>query len=207
MKKLTKETRWSRIFRDSDDTRIYESKLAAGEPSLSPDLVQKEWPTWSQDERFDFAKALAAKTKLASIDESVLQHLMNVGNDVVASTIANAVARFKDRQKAMDLLLTRMVTCKEPRGNFYQALANFRDKAVVVALEGEYRRLSQRLESHGEEGSDVKIDYISCCAALGQITSSAQYGFAIKKYADDPDQVVSNFTRSILHAGLTIRPQ
>lgn len=201
MKKLLNETPWSKTYVNPDGMRIYESKLKIEGTSVDPALIQEKWSEWTQSERFDLSKALAAKTVLSAEDERVLQFLIQTDEDVIASTVANAVGRLRDRGVAITLLLTRMSSCKEPRANFYQVLSKFQDARVRAALSAEYTRIKKQIDL-GKKDQYMILDYLACCAALAQLESDRRYMDEIKAYAESPNEIIRNFTQSLRNHGL-----
>jgi hypothetical protein len=197
MKKLIKDTLWSRLYIDSNGMRMDESKLETEKISVNLHFVQEHWTNWSQPERFDFARALSRKRVFSPEDEVVLQYLIRDRDDVIASTVANAVGRMRDRTVAVGLLLERMVSCSEPRANFYQALSNFEEQRVIRSLLAEHSRLERKIQAT-QKAVDAILDYISCCAALGKLTANEQYTRTITSYTTMDEEIVRNFARSSL---------
>ena len=201
VKRLLRETIWSRVYLSSGGMQMYESKLRDADSVPTLHFVEKAWHEWTQPERFDFAKAFAARKRISTKDEEVLKFLISDDDDIIASAVATSVGRIHDSRSAAELLRKRMSSCKEPRANFYTALARFEnDPLVLSALEGEYRRL-EKLFRNEQNDLYVAVDYFECASSLAKLTRSKMYLETIKAHASKHEnRAIRQAARSTLNS-------
>jgi hypothetical protein len=190
--RVISENRWSRVYELSSGTRTYASKFLTDGLTVSSDTLITEWPTWSEHERLEFAKAYKAKPEITEEDQQILSFLIENGNERVWVSIATILVKHSDREMVLRFLLARLdASSSEPKGNFMQALTTIADPRVAPALKRFYERLQREINQAGGTADPIlTIDFLHCCSALMELERDSHYRGAIESYLQDSRDLV-----------------
>ena len=196
MRRLIKESLWSRTFQDDErGFRYSESKFKTAEAAVTHDFVQARWPEWDADQRVDFANAFSHKEAFSDEDAAVLAFMMDSGSDIIASTVASAVPCISNKDRAFELLVAGLGSAVQ-KANFFQALGALRDLRAVSILEEHFRTFNNT-QGTPIDRDDV-FDYVSCCASLAMLTSDPKYRQIVESFVGSHDDSISRFAKTVL---------
>ena len=187
--RIQREEEWYRVYSSATYPRIYESKFATGEASITVAELQSRWQGWNEGEQVQFAQAFSRKPTLSGEDERVLDFLMEQHGEMVSSSIATLVARHPDKKRAARFVTDCLRAYPKTRGNFLLALANLAAPETASDLLSVYQECSQKIEENVDDYESV-VDLLYCSAALYRTTKEAKYQDLITSYLHNPNDRV-----------------
>ncbi len=193
MRELIRESEWLRTYR-IDDTLQYESKLLLDEMSISADDIVSRWPSFSAEEKWEFALAFQARNKIGPKDARLVEYLWKSGNSIIRSTLAPLLPLHPRRDTALHLLLSQIDEDKGHRANYFQALEAIGDPSSIEPLRRIYEHLlAENKGSFDAFDFDQAIDFITCSNTLWRLTGSDRFRASIGRFASHPNPAVRNF--------------
>jgi hypothetical protein len=199
--KLVKETEWTRVY-EVGGWMCHESKFMTDGLKVSAESIKARWPTFSFEEKLDFANAFGAGGKVTAEDERILDFLMEAGDFPIWMAIAGRLRHHRDKDRVLAFLLERVKAEDTPKGNFFQALGWMNDKRALPALRATFDGYRRRLGASPTSGVSPNYDYtdyLACCVALWKISGSLEYKQVIDEALKSQDDGVRNT------AGLLLR--
>jgi hypothetical protein len=186
------------------------SKFFNKDFNVSKDVLEAEWPSWTPDERVNFAAAFSVRADLTDNDQRVLEFLIEKGNPSIWRAIALSVARHRGRNLAVEFLLIRVTEDPPPLANYYQAIEMLSPPECVSTLVRALLRHSKELELHPSlriwDDRFVYLDYLSCSATLFKVTGQKEYEANIKRMTEHPDETVRQMAHMVASSsGITFR--
>lgn len=132
---LKKERRFSRYFFSAENKMgTIISRFMDGSASFTFEQLEKEWPGWSEDERWDFCNACCWLNKQPDFAE-MMRFVMRCGNPDDWSAVALPVAGALPQQEAFDVLVEKLRRVKiGKRSNVAQAIAHTKHPAAAAIL-------------------------------------------------------------------------
>ena len=184
------------------------SKFSRKDFVVPAEVVETRWFSWTREERGKFASAFSQRLDMDDNDERLLDFLMENGETPIWRSIALAVARHRNRSRALGFLSARIAEGITPVANFYQALGMLLASECVPVLQAALSRHRHEVDKHPsiEAWQDrfTYLDYLSCSAALFLITRQEEYRDNLKKMMQHPDQIVSQLAHTVAAtSGLT----
>jgi hypothetical protein len=190
-KELVRESEWFRVYRIGPDLFLRESKFLTDRLETSVASVQQRWPSFSDEQRLDFAAAFVARPAVTAEEQQVLQFLLETGAEDILVRIASRLQNPADREQVLALLLDRVASGVGSSAKYYQALALMGDARAVPLLrqryEGYHRRLAP-MESLGPESE--LADYQMCCHALWNLDGALEYRNSLEQLLTHPDETI-----------------
>lgn len=197
---LVKESEWSYVYKVGDKSYSYVSKFLEDENfRVEASTIRARWPGMSEEERLDFVQNFWSKASWDENDTQILEIIMEDGNDHLWEHCAQAFLRHPDRDRAVRFLIERMEKYEgdEP-ANYIQALSISKDPRSASAIRPYFEKYQKEMEAEKISGipDDVVFGpmpysaYLNVCGALLQITGSAEYEQAIRKYLDHQSEQV-----------------
>jgi hypothetical protein len=201
--RLIKETTWSRVYEGEHGSMITRSKFRTDGLSVTFEHVKENWAQWNEMERLDFAQAYSAKTAFSADDDRrILEFVMKGGSEIVASTLAVALAGCSGSENAFDLIVSQLMqSANVLKGNFFQAIGKLGDKRGITVLEGFHEALAAGVAKNPTANALV-LDYLSCCTALALLTRNSTYKQVVKGYLDDEREIVRQFATTLIQLKL-----
>lgn|SRR5258708_806998 len=184
------------------------SKFSRRDFVVPAEVVGTRWFSWTREERSRFASAFSQRLDMDDNDERVLDFLMENGEPPVWRSIALAVARHRDRSRAISFLLARIAEGISPVANFYQAIGMLSAPECAPILREALLRHRQEIEVHpfvhAWHDRFIYLDYLSCSATLFRITRQQEYRDILDAMLRHPDRIVSQLARTVATtSGLT----
>jgi hypothetical protein len=199
------EEEWYRVYTSSTHPRIYESKFATGEASITLAELQSRWQGWNEGEQVQFAQAFKWKPVLDSEDELILDFLIRQDGEMLSASIANMVAKLPNKREAARFLVDCLKAYPQNRGNFLTALADLAAPETVSDLSSVFHECSQKIIENPEDHSSL-IDLLYCSAALFRTTAEIRYRDLINYYLQHTnDKVRYQAENAMRWAGITSR--
>lgn len=201
--KLIKETEWTRVYKRGD-SYVYVSKFLEDGLEVSAESIRERWPTFSFDEKVDFAQAFSRGARVTAEHEQVLDFLMEAGDFPVWMSIAGRLRHHRDKDRVLAFLLERVREEKVPKGNFFQALGLMNEKRALPALRAVYDSYRELLSASPAAGASPDydyLDYLHCCEALWKISGSGEYKQVIEDASKSQDELVRITAELILRNG------
>ena len=183
--RVLREEEWYRVYTSSQHPRIYESKFATGEATISLAELQSRWPGWDEGERVQFAQAFAGKAALSGEDEQVLGFLMQQDGEMISTSIAKSVAKLSDKKRAARFLVDCLRTFRGTRGNFLMALGDLAAPETAPELSVVFEECTQSIGQNAEDYESM-ADLLYCSEALFRITAERRYLDVIASYLHHP---------------------
>jgi hypothetical protein len=153
--------------------RRFESRFLDGTAAITLAELQKLWPSWNEDERLDFCRALACGADVTDV-QSILRFLIMHSDRCVRSTIALNVAMRLPAEEAV-LVLKGWCLADEigQCANYFQALALTKDIGVLDFLRSCFRRIwnNEGLMARADFQNWMAFDAVCCLKemlALGE---------------------------------------
>lgn len=188
--KPIKETEWTRVYR-AGDAFVHVSKFLEGGLQVSADSIRARWPTFSFQEKLDFAQAFSAGGKATAEDERILDFLMEAGDFHIWDAIALRLRHHRDKDRVLAFLLERIKEKGEYKANFFQAIGLMKNERAVRALRAAYDDYRKRLGASLSSGASLDyMDYLYCCAALWRIEGPSEYKQVIEDASRSQDEAV-----------------
>jgi len=102
---LSRETRFSRNYDSDDQKRSHMiSRFMDGSTSITAVELQREWPTWTAEERVDFCQSCSWLDRQSDFAD-MLRYIMQQGGGYNWSAVALSVASELPRDEAFQALL------------------------------------------------------------------------------------------------------
>src|SRR5215469_14446628 len=168
---VIEDHRWSRLYQLESGQKVYASKFLTDNLVISLDEVTREWDSWTDQQRLDFAKAYKYKVTVSAEDVKVLSFLMVNGDDPVLVCIAHQLIKHPDRDSVFSFLVSRLrATSSEPKANFISVIQAFGTPNAISVLR-EFHDLSWAQLESGEGTADIVTinDLLYCCSALAHL--------------------------------------
>ena len=162
--------------------------------------IRRRWPEMKERERLDFASNFQAKKEWTDNDTEIVEIIMQNGSDLILSACALAMLRHPDRNRVVEFLLERVrhSESEQPPLNYMQALGLASDPRAVTVIRPYYEKCLKAMEAEAVTGvpDDVVFGpvpyhaFLAIAGVLFKITRSEEYGQAIRKYFDHPNEQV-----------------
>jgi hypothetical protein len=205
---------WSdRIMMMDDSGEWFESVLSEGKriPHISKfsrkdfivsaEVVEARWTSWTAEEKGKFASAFSQRLEMDDNDERVLDLLMDKGDPPVWHRIALAVARHRNRSRALNFLLARVMEREGSVANYYQALGKMLASECVPILQQALLKHREDTDLHpflqAWQDRFIYLDYLSCSATLFAVTGREEYRENLREMLRHPEEAVRNMVRMI----------
>jgi hypothetical protein len=188
-RQLEREEEWYRIYSSPNHPRIYQSKLASGEASISLAKLRPRWEHWHQGERVQFSQAFGQKSTLDSEDELVLEFLMEQDDSRVCASVALLSTKHSDRSNAVRFLLRCVETFKRDRANFLHALSILADSETVPQLLQIYRSAELEILKNPQDNDSI-LNLLYSSVALFKILGQESYRDSIAGFLRHPNEEV-----------------
>ena len=107
-RKLVRESEWWRVFEIGAQPEVHESKLGSRERTVSFATLERQWPSWSLEERLDFANAFSHVQEEAPEVAQIYEFLMANGDEYVCANIALSVTTLKSELMVLRWLEERL---------------------------------------------------------------------------------------------------
>jgi len=178
---MQRETKWTRLLSNGNFS-WQTSKLDSGEASIDLSDLRSVWPTWSDEERFDFASALSAKGQFSAEEQAVLRFVAENGDWLLLDTIAFALALLPEKDRTFQLLTRAIRDAGEARvPNLYNALGVLTHPSAGEFLETETKHLLANI--------DIGANAVNCIGALSSLYRLGRDGalellHALKQHPD-----------------------
>jgi hypothetical protein len=198
-RELLSDTRWARTYRLGPEHTYFESKFLADGLQVPADRVADEWPSFSVDERHEFALAFGCKGSYTTEDEKILDLLMLRGDETVWTNIALALARHANREIVLSFLLQRIQDRQGAVANYFQALEEINDKSVIPALQLEYQSARERV-LNGTSSESECLAFLALCRALWKLSGESTFEQVIRELSSHPLELVRKRARGLLSA-------
>lgn len=196
--KPVRETEWTRIYK-SDYGYVHVSKFLEGNVDVSAEAIRDRWPTFSFEQKLDFAQAFARGGKVTKEDEEILDFLMEVGEPFIWMEIALRLLDHRDKDRVLAFLLERIGDDYEHKGNFFQALGLMKDPRALPVLRTKFDSYRERLAaSPAKVPPDEYRQYIICCQALWRISGSVEYKRIIEDALESQDELARRTAELVL---------
>jgi hypothetical protein len=187
--RLSEEDEWSRLYTSKKHPRIYESKFATGEATISLADLPSRWSAWDEGQRVQFARAFGSARALSSEDEQVLHFLVHQNDEMISTSIAMLVAELSDKERAARFLLDCLKAFRETRASFLMALGVLAALDTVPELSVVFQECSHNIRLDAQD-YDSMADLLYSSEALYRITSQAKYLDVIRSYLHHPNDRV-----------------
>jgi hypothetical protein len=192
------ESEWMRTYKIGD-AFLHESKFLVDGLTVRVEEIEARWPTFSTEERLEFALAFSAKPGLTPEDVRVLDFLLEAGERYVWSTVAALLPRHPDKERALGFLLKMIGNEERYDANFFHALERINDKRAIPAIKTAYDTYRRKLDGLADRRSACDaVGYMSCCKALWALEGSANYKDAIEEFLKSDDKAVCRFAEIML---------
>lgn len=181
----------------------YYSKFSKKDFTVSVTSIQERWASWTPDEKRKFAGAFgfSGRTQLTDNDQRLLDFLMENGDSQVWRAIAIVVARHRDRNRALNFLLTRVTDETDHLANYYQALGILSAPECVPTLTKSLSAHRRKVDLHTYEQGwgdwSIYSDYLACSATLFRITGREEYRDNLKGMLQHPDETIRQKIRTV----------
>lgn len=166
------------------------------------EVVKERWPSWTSEEKGRFASAFSQRLEMDDNDQCVLDFLMDNGEQAVWRSIALAVARHRNRSRAVSFLLARIAEGMSPVANFYQAIGMLSAPECTPILHEALLRHRQEIGAHPSvrawHDRLIYLDYLSCSATLFLITGQEEYRDNLQKMLRHPDRIVRQLAHTVV---------
>jgi len=140
---LSRETRFTRIFCRAEKEEHHISRFMDGSTAISAEELQREWPTWTEEQRVEFCQACCWLTGQSDFPQMVRFIMEHAGPDEW-SGIAMSVASELPRDEAFDILLRALRSTDIGRSsNITQAIALTRHADAEPTLRAHLQTLWQ----------------------------------------------------------------
>jgi hypothetical protein len=171
--------------------------------------VRRGWSSWSEEDREDFSREWSRKRTWNSDDVSILELLMAEANDLIWEYACTQVLlKYPNRERAVRFLIeliSKQRFQNEPL-NYIQVLGMFRHKSGAEAVRPFYEKYRKALEAEATTGvpEDVVFGplpyhpYFVAAGAMFEITCSAEYELAVRRYFDHPNEQVRWWAENVL---------
>lgn len=196
-RKLLAESEWNRTYELPNSQLYRESKFLNESLDVSAIDILQRWPSWSDNERLDFANAFWCKPNLGSEDHKIIRFLMKQRNLDVRRAVAVRVPELPSQDEATDLLLDAIQIADHGYANFLQPLLILKEGRALPILEILCKQLKPDFKSSTGENVDRIIDYLWCLAAMGAMGGDDSRR-VIRKFLDYPDSAVSSCAERLL---------
>jgi hypothetical protein len=177
------------------------SKFLRKDFTVSREFVEQRWNLWTHTERLRFAGAFSAKGQVNDADQKLLDFLMENGDSEIWGTIALAVAKHRNLNKAAVFLLQRVREGQKPLANYYQALGILRASECVPDLKEALSKHQVEVDQHPvlQSWGDrfIYLDYLSCSATLFTLTGEQEYKLNLKRMLEHRDESIRKMTQMI----------
>ena len=187
--RLLKDEEWCRVYSSSTHPRIYESKFATGEASISLPELQSRWQGWNEGEQVQFAQAFSWKRALSREDENVLGFLMRQDAEMISTSIATLVPKLSDKKAAARFLVDCLRTFREIRANFLMALGDLAAPETAPDLYLVFQECSRNVAQNAQDYESA-ANLLYCSEALFRITAEPRYLDVITSYLRHPNDRV-----------------
>ena len=205
---LVKETEWSYVYKSGEKSYGRISKFLLDEDfAVSASDMRLRWPNMNEDERLDFVSNFWVKKNWNANDTSLLEIVMQDGNDPIWQSCALAFLKHPDRDRVCSFLIKRVeeTTDDEPL-NYIQALGLIGEKRAIPAIKTYFDKYRHAVESEYETGvpDDVVFGpipyhaYFAVADALLRIDGSPEYEEAIRKYLGHSSKQVRRWAEMAL---------
>lgn len=205
------ESEWYENIETGDGHILRVSKFARRDFAVGVAAVEAHWPSWTQDQRAQFAGAFASspRSKVDDNDRRIINFLMECGDPRIWRKITLLVATHVDRKRAIDFLLARVDEGSGSLANYYQALDTLSASECVPQLTNALRKhhalVEQRPSLDLWENRFVYLDYIACSAALFKLTGDERYRKNLKTMLEDRDEPIRQMARAVaMSSGIVV---
>jgi len=166
------------------------------------EIVEARWPFWTPRERVEFAGAFSRKAELSDSDQMVVDFLMKNGGSRIWTMIALLVTRCRERDKAVDFLLSRIKEGVRPLANYYQAVGVLSPSECLPILRESFLAHRQEVTRHPslQTSGDrfIYLDYLSCAAALLTITGQEEYRASLVEMRNHRDDAIRQMALTVV---------
>src|SRR3954469_19896545 len=182
------------------------SKFARKDFDVGTDTIQQRWPSWTADEKVEFAGAFAfsRRANLNGNDRRLLNFLIENGEPRIWRMLALPVVWNLEYTSALTFLLARIREYESPLANYYQALGKLGGNESIPTLEEALLKHRRQIDSlprsqqHGERF--LFLDFLACSAALLVLTGEEKYEINIRQLAKNSTEKVRQLAEVVLAA-------
>lgn len=173
--------------------------------------IESHWLSWTEEEHNHFAAALACSPQDQADDNRrrIVDFLIGRGDPAIWRKIAFLIAKYIDRNRAVEFLLARVREGIAPLANYYQALAILRVPECVPTLVESLSKHRAEVEKHlflqswGERF--LYLDFIACSATLLTITGKDEFRSNLKEMLEHPHKTIRQMVHTVAQVnGITI---
>jgi hypothetical protein len=199
IKKLVKESEWTRVFKIGDQEKyLYESKFLMDDLHVSSTTLKQRWPSLSLNEKVEFSTSFSSQPPRDAEDSEILQFLMEKGPQEVWRNIAILLPFHPRPDEARTFLLMCLNQDPQSRANYYQAIALLNDTNTVPALRSQFEEYQAKLASNPSQNSEFWSDYIQCTNALWTLTRDSMFFSTIKESVKKAPRELQAYIKNLL---------